>query len=80
MNINRNKLSALNIFIARYYTNLLAGLHTKIPLEVISVLPIMTTYFHPNYTESESYTLQPWSRVLATGHRVSEKEGASSAC
>lgn len=37
----------------RYYTNLLANLHAKILLKVISILYTVTTYFHPNFVDSE---------------------------
>lgn len=40
----------------RYYTNLLANLHTKIFLKVISILYTVITYFHPNFVDSEWYT------------------------
>lgn len=68
------------MFIESYYTNLLAHLHTKIPLKLTAVITV-TSYFHPNYTESECYSgplLQPWRRGWATEQRV-RNAGASTA-
>ena len=53
MNININMKSALNVLIERHYVNLLADVHIKIPLKVISILLTVTTYFYPDHMESK---------------------------